>query len=135
MSDKSKNVFTDTGSVVAVEGVHTATVISTEYVGKVNTKYGPKEFQMFVLRVKQYDPTTSKPQTADIHQQFHRSFDPKATMTQFLAAFGIEAHAGMTFDFDDLVGHKLQIVVTHTKDARGRIHANVRPLKKTGGAQ
>ena len=126
------NVFTDTGGIVAREGLHLATVISTRHVGKSKTKYGLKDFQMFVLQVNQFTDAGEK-ETAEIHQQYHRSFDSKAALTAFLAAFGIRVQRGMTVDFDDLVGRQLQIVVTHAQDARGAIHANVRPQKR--GAQ
>jgi|SRR5579862_1151045 len=134
------NVFTDTAGVTAREGHHQATIISTNYVGKKMTKYGPKDFQMFKLRVNQFNETTDEWEFAEIHQQYHRSFSPQASLTVFLAALGIKVRRGMTLDFDDLVGKKVPIVVTHTKDAHGVIHANVKPLppriaQPTGGAQ
>jgi hypothetical protein len=130
---KGKNVFTDTVGTIAREGVHQATVISTQHIGKRKTKYGTKDFQMFYLQVPQFNDVGDK-ETAEIHQQYHRSFDPRSALVPFLAAFGIAAYRGMTLDFDDLVGKKLNIVVTHATDANGIIHANIKPLR-SGGAQ
>ena len=89
---------------------------------------------MFVLSVFQLNDEGER-ETAEIHQQYHRSFSPQSSLVAFLAAFGIKAHRGMTLDFDDLVGQKLSIVVTHTKDANGGTHANVRPLPLKGVSQ
>ena len=126
------NVFTDTGGVIARQGMHTATIVATKHIGKQKTKYGMKDMQQFVLRVSQFSDTGAK-ETAEIHQQYHRSFDPKASLVKFLAALGIEAHRGMTVDFEDLVGRTLQIVVDHTPpDANGIVHANVTPLRRRG---
>jgi hypothetical protein len=120
------NIFTDTTGVVAREGIHQATVTLTRHVGKTETIYGTKDFQMFHLEVRQ--PTDSGTwEIAEIHQQYHRSFHPQAALVKFLEGFGIKACRGMRVDFDDLVGKKLNIVVTHSTDANG-IHANVRPL-------
>lgn len=129
------NVFTDTGNVLAREGIHVATVTATKHTGKQKTKYGTKDWQMFYLQVTQFNDAGER-ETAEIHQQYHRSFDPKAGLVKFLAAFGIETRRGMTVDFDDLIGKKLNLVVTHTPpDANGVVHANIAPLRKAGGAQ
>jgi len=127
------NVFTDTNTL-AREGIHTATVIATKHIGKTPTKYGEKDFQMFHLQVHQFNEGGTKQETAEIHQQYHRSFHPQSSLVAFLAGFGIEASRGMTFDFDDLVGKKLNISVTHTKRANG-VHVNITPLKSSGGVQ
>jgi hypothetical protein len=134
------NVFTDTAGIIAREGLHQATIVSTQHVGKKKTIYGPKDFQMFKLQVKQFNEKTDEWELAEIHQQYHRSFSPQASLTLFLAALGIKVRRGMTLDFDDLVGKKVPIVVTHAKDAHAVIHANVKPLppriaQPTGGAQ
>jgi hypothetical protein len=132
---RGKNVFTDTVGILACEGLHQATVVSTHYVGKRKTQYGTKDFQMFHLRVIDQLNDAGDQETAEIHQQYHRSFDPKAALVRFLSAFGIKAYRGMTFDFDNLVGKKLNIVVTHTQpDTNGVIHANIQP-QIAGGAQ
>jgi hypothetical protein len=125
------NVFTDTAGITAREGLHQATIISTHHVGRRKTIYGPKDFQMFTLQVKQFNDNSER-ETAEIHQQYHRSFSPQASLTAFLAALGIKAQRGMTFDFNDTVGKKLDIVVTHSKDAHGAIHANVKPVLPRG---
>jgi hypothetical protein len=118
------NVFIDTVDVIAREGIHTATVVKTMHVGKTMTKHGLKDFQMFYLQVSQFNDAGDR-EIAEIHQQYHRSFDVKASLVKFLAGFRIKAHRGMTFDFDDLVGKKLNIVVTHTPDPNGVKHANI----------
>lgn len=119
------NVFTYTTGVVANEGVHTATVISTQYVGEKATIYGKKDFQMFHLRVTQ-PKVGGGTETADIHQQFHRSFHPQATLTKFLKGFGYtNLGNGTKIDFDDLVGKSVTIVVHHDKKSNGTVHANV----------
>jgi hypothetical protein len=134
-SKASKNVFTDTVGTTAREGLHQATVVSTSHVGRRKTKYGTKDFQMFVLQVKQTNPESGHWETAEIHQQYHRSLDPKSALVQFLAAFGIKACRGMTVDFDDLVGKRLNVLVTHTTDVHGIVHANIKPIKPKGGVQ
>jgi hypothetical protein len=126
------NVFTDTAGITAREGLHQATVVSTHHVGKRKTIYGPKDFQMFKLQVKQFNADDDKWETAEIHQQYHRSFSPQASLTAFLSALGIKAQRGMTFDFDDIVGKKINIIVTHAKDAHGVIHANIKPIPAGG---
>jgi len=128
------NVFTDTTGIIAREGIHQAAVLSTNHVGKKRTKYGTKDFQMFILCVPQINDEGDR-ETAEIHQQYHRSLSPQSSLVAFLAAFGIKARRGMTLDFDDLVGKKLQIVVTHSMDANGVKHANVRPLPQKGVSQ
>jgi hypothetical protein len=84
---------------------------------------------MFHLQVTQFNPDTGEEEIAEIHQQYHRSLDPKASLVKFLTALGVEVKRGMTIDFDDLVGKKLQILVTHSRDGK---HANVRPMSKKG---
>jgi hypothetical protein len=128
------NVFTDTAGIIAREGIHQATVISTQHLGRRKTVYGPKDFQMFILRVSQCNDDGER-EIAEIHQQYHRSFSPQASLTAFLGAFGIKAHRGMTFDFDDLVGKKLNLIVTHATDSHGVKHANVKPIVPVGGAR
>lgn len=131
------NVFTDTVGIIAREGIHAqAVVISTEHVGKTKTKYGPKDMQMFRLQVSQFNDAGER-EIAEIHQQFTRSFHPQSALVGFLAGFGINAQRGMTFDFDDLVGKKVNIIVTHSVDVNGVKHANIKaiPPKHTGGAQ
>jgi hypothetical protein len=132
---KRSNVFTHTTGIVAREGLHQATVISTEHVGKTPTKYGTKDFQMFHLRVTRYNDAGDK-EIAEIHQQYHRSFNPRASMTVFLLGFGFKVQPGMTFDFDDLVGQKVNILVMHEEDSNGIVHANVKAmLLRTGGVR
>jgi hypothetical protein len=128
------NVFTDTAGTTAREGIHQATVISTHHVGKRKTKYGVKDFQMFILQVSQFNNEGAR-EVAEIHQQYHRSLSPQSSLVTFLAAFGIKSHRGMTLDFDDFVGKKLSIVVTHSIDVNGVKHANVRPLPLKGVSQ
>jgi hypothetical protein len=132
------NIFTDTGGRLAREGLHYATIVSTKHVGNVQTKnYGTKDMQMFVFRVEQFNDDGQR-ETAEIHQQFHRSLSSKAALPKLLTALSVPIRRGMTIDFDDLVGKKLNIVVTHSKpDANGTVHANVQPLppRRTGGAQ
>jgi hypothetical protein len=125
------NIFTDTSGIIAREGIHTATVISTQHVGKRKTIYGMKDFQMFILQVAQFTDA-GEPEIAEIHQQYHRSLSPRSSLVAFLAGFGIKAHRGMTIDFDDLVGRKINIIVIHTKDVNGVIHANVKPATAGG---
>jgi hypothetical protein len=121
-----QNVFRHTAGVVAHTGLHTATVVSTEYVGDKFTKHGQKDMQMFVLRVKQDKADGTGVETADIHQQFHRSFHPQSALVRFLAGFGIHKKIGDEIDFNDLVGQKVIIVVAHSHpDANGVVHANV----------
>jgi hypothetical protein len=129
------NVFTDIAGITAREGLHQATVVSTKHVGRRKTKYGMKDFQMFVLQVIQFNADDDKWETAEIHQQYHRSFSPQASLTAFFSALAIKAQRGMTFDFDDLLGKKINIIVTHSKDSHGVIHANVKPVLPTGGAR
>jgi hypothetical protein len=129
------NLFTDTAGITTYEGLHQATIISTHHVGKRKILYGLKDFQMFKLQVKQFSPENNEWETAEIHQQYHRSFSPQASLTTFLAALGIKAHRGMTLDFDDTIGKKINILVTHSKDAHGTIHANVKPMLQNGDAQ
>lgn len=128
MTKPKSNVFTHTVGIVAREGLHPqAIVTSTEHIGKRQTKYGPKDFQMFHLQVKQFSDDGTR-ETAEIHQQYHRSFGPRSSLTAFLAGFGVNAQPGMTYDFDDLVGKQVSIVVTHTIDSNGSIHANIKVL-------
>jgi hypothetical protein len=129
------NVFTDTAGTTANEGIHQAVVTQTKHVGRIKTKYGTKDFQMFHLQVSQFNPESGEHETAEIHQQYHRSLNPRSALVPFLAALGIRAHRGMTLDFDDLVGKKLNIVVTHSTDVNGVKHANVRPLPLKGVSQ
>jgi hypothetical protein len=91
---------------------------------------------MFHLQVSQYNENSEK-EIAEIHQQYHRSFSAQASLTKFLAALGIKVQRGMTVDFDEFVGKKINIIVTHAKDAHGVIHANVTPQPRpaTGGAR
>lgn len=133
MSVKKSNVFTDTAGVIACEGLHTATVIATHHVGERDTMYGKKDWQMFHLRVTQFNESGEQ-EVAEIHQQYHRSLNPQSSLVRFLTAFGIKAHRGMRIDFDELVGKKLSIVVEHTVRANG-VHANIRPLPPKGSAQ
>ena len=90
---------------------------------------------MFHLQSRQFNEQTGDSETAEIHQQYHRSLDPRSGLVTFLAAFGIKVHRGMTLDFDDLVGKKLNVVVTHSSDAKGDKHANIRPLPLKGVSQ
>jgi hypothetical protein len=129
------NVFTDTNGIIAREGHHEATVISTQHIGRTKTIYGTKDFQMFVLQVTQYTDDMEK-EIAEIHQAYTRSFSSQASLPKFLAGFGIDIRRGMTFDFDDLVGKKVRIIVTHSTDSHGVKHANITtiPLKRPASA-
>ena len=124
------NKFTSTAGIVANAGFHKiATVISTKHVGKVQTKYGEKDMQAFVLRVKQTSDD-GRVVLADIHLQYHRSFSPQASLVPFLTAMGFEIYHGVEFDFSDCVGKTLPINVSHRRDLHGRIHANVEPVQQ-----
>ena len=122
------NVFTDTTGILATKGLQRATVIKTEHRGRTKTKYGSKDMQMFILQVTQTNADTGETEIAEIHQPYHRSFNPRASLVKFLAAFDIKAVRGMRVDFDDLVGKKLDVMVIHDTDANGRVHANIQPL-------
>ncbi len=139
MGKNGSNVFIDTTGVLANQGLHSAanvTITKTEHVGKSSTKYGTKDFQMFHIQVKQFNSETGESEIAEIHQQFHRSFSPQSSLTKFLAACGFQVRRGMRFDFDDLVGCHVAIVVMHSApDANGKVHANVVPFVRNGGAQ
>lgn len=124
------NKFTDSAGIVANAGFHQAArVISTKHVGVIQTKYGKKDMQAFVLRVEQ---TSEEPPhhmiPADIKVQFHRSFSPQASIVPFLTAMGFEIRRGMSFDFSDCVGRVLPVRVSHRTDTHGVVHTNIEPV-------
>jgi hypothetical protein len=123
---KLTNVITHSSGIVANEGPHVAVVISTEPRTDVFTKYGVRDMQMFVLRVKQRNADDME-EFAEIHQQYSRTLHPKSSLVKFIAGFGISP--GSEFDCDDLVGKKVNIIVTHSKpDVNGKVHANIQVL-------
>jgi hypothetical protein len=104
-----------------------AVIVETRHKGLTQTKYGEKNYQLFVVEVSQTD-AQGKPQKARVYRTVHRSLDSKSALVRLMTALGMDTKRGQEFDFGDFVGKKFpSIRVFHQTNDNGVVSANFVP--------
>jgi hypothetical protein len=113
---------------IADAGLHNAKIVRTEDLGLVEGgKYGAKEKVLIVFEC--LDQQDSQGNNVEVWGRFTQSIGEKSMLGKLLAALRITP--GDTFDTDDLLGSRVQLVVVHSDDGK---YANIDtfiPLRAT----
>jgi hypothetical protein len=111
---------------IADAGLHNAKIVRTEDLGpQEGGKYGTKEKVLIVFEC--LDQQDAEGKNVEVWGRFTQSIGEKSMLGKLLAALHITP--GDTFDTDDLLGSRVQLVVVHSDDGK---YANIEtfiPLK------
>lgn len=103
----------------ANEGIHNVTISRIDDLGMVEGQFGTKDKIRIIFTTEQED---SEGNLIEVRSNFTKSLHKKSGLTKFLKALKI--NAADSFDTDELVGLKLQIVVVHN-ESDGKTYANI----------
>jgi hypothetical protein len=113
---------------IADAGLHNAKIVRTEDLGlQEGGKWGAKEKVLIVFEC--LDQQDSEGKNVEVWGRFTQSIGEKSMLGKLLAALRITP--GDTFDTDDLLGSRVQLVIVHSDDGK---YANIEtfiPLKAT----
>jgi hypothetical protein len=113
---------------IADAGLHNAKIVRTEDLGLVEGgKFGAKEKVLIVFEC--LDQQDAEGKNVEVWGRFTKSIGEKSMLGKLLAALRITP--GDTFDTDDLLGARVQLVIVHSDDDK---YANIDtfiPLKAT----
>ena len=113
---------------IADAGLHNAKIVRTEDLGLMEGgKFGAKEKILVVFEC--LDQQDSEGKNVEVWGRFTKSIGEKSMLGKLLAALRITP--GDTFDTDDLLGSRVQLVIVHSDDNK---YANIEtfiPLKAT----
>ena len=115
MAIVSKKVFE-----LPSEGLHLAQITRIDDVGQVETQYGVKEKIRIIFTM--LDEKAKDGTALDAMISANKALGEKSTLGKLLAELKIPA--GDTFDTDELVGVKTQVIISH-KAGKDRDYANV----------
>ena len=111
---------------IADAGLHNAKIVRTEDLGlQEGGKWGAKEKVLIVFEC--LDQQDAEGKNVEVWGRFTQSIGEKSMLGKLLAALHITP--GDTFDTDDLLGSRVQLVVVHSDDGK---YANIEtfiPLK------
>lgn len=114
----------------ANEGLHNAKIARIEDLGLVEGNYGTKDKVRIVLEM--VDQKDKEGKFVEVWMSATKSLHEKSTLGKFLNSLKINAKG--EFDLNNIVGLKLQVVISHT-EKEGRTYANVAtviPIRKAG---
>ena len=115
MAIVSKKVFE-----LPSEGLHLAQITRVDDVGQVETQYGVKEKIRIIFTMLDEKAKDGTPLDAMISA--NKVLGEKSTLGKMLTELRVPS--GDTFDTDDLVGVKTQVIISH-KEGKDRNYANV----------
>ena len=102
------------------EGLHLAQITRVDDVGQVETSFGVKEKIRIIFTMLDEKSKDGTPLDAMISA--NKVLGEKSTLGKLLAELKIPA--GDTFDTDELIGVKTQVIISH-KEGKDRNYANV----------
>src|SRR5580658_4426129 len=102
------------------EGLHLAQITRVDDVGQVETSFGVKEKIRIIFTM--LDEKGKDGTALDAMISANKVLGEKSTLGKLLAE--LKFPVGDTFDTDDLVGVKTQIIISH-KEGKDRNYANV----------
>ena len=102
------------------EGLHLAQITRVDDVGQVETSFGVKEKIRIIFTM--LDEKAKDGTALDAMVSANKVLGEKSTLGKLLAELKISA--GDTFDTDELIGLKTQVIISH-KDGKDRNYANV----------
>lgn len=103
----------------ANEGIHNVSITRIDDLGMVEGQFGTKDKIRVIFTTEQKD---SEGNLIEVRTNFTKSLHKKSGLTKFLKALKINSPD--SFDTDELIGLKLQIVVEHNV-SDGKTYANV----------
>ena len=107
----------------ADEGIHNVVLSRIEDIGLVETvQYGTKD--QFAMYFTCLDQKGKDGGDVDLRYVVTKKLTPKSKLGQMLADLNI-TFSEDSFDTDDLVGVKCQVVVRHNKADNGNVYANI----------
>lgn len=110
---------------LASEGVHPAVLIEIKDLGVKETEHGPKEKVRFKWALEdEIDPETNEPVT--VIKQMNKAWGEKSSAYKTVKAM-IGKDPGLSYNTETLLGHRNQLVITHSTDGR---YANVDSILK-----
>ena len=121
---------------LADEGVHNAQITKTEDLGQVESpQYGTQH--RAAIYFSMLDQTDKEGDAIEVRYNVNCVTGPKSRLGQMLAALKVET--GDTFDTDNLLGLKCQVVIQHNvSEQNNTTYANIVsfvPLRKTAVAE
>ena len=106
---------------VATEGLHNAVIDRVEDLGVVETTFGSKDRVRIVF--KMLDQKDKDGNLVETWMPVTKSLHAKSSLGKFLASLKIFAQG--SFDLNDIVGMKLQVVIVQKENSDGRVFANI----------
>jgi hypothetical protein len=111
------------------EGLHNATITRVEDLGKQETQFGTKE--QAAIYFTSADQKDKEGNAVDARMRVStESLHPKSNVAKLLTQLGVPF--GSSFDLNDLVGIKCQVVIQHKETEQGTFANIVSVLKLKG---